>query len=726
MSPNTTATLTPAVEAACETGIPVIVFDRGVNTDCPVTFIKPIGGYAFGADAAEFLVDEVEPAARCSPCASCPASTCSRPASPARSRSSRTTASSWSAPSSPRATRRPPSRSWPTTSRVRASSTASGWTPGPPPWPPSRRSRTPGVDVPPITGEDQQDFLQKWDEDGLTAVAPTYPTYQWRTPVIAAVRILTGEQVPEEWNLPQPKITEDNLADYLQPDMGAAALRPVRVRGHARLPGELAVAGPACRGVGESWPPIPGMTARTRAMTRTAALRRQHLDLGVAADRRPARRCWRRASPGGASTWSSCRSRTPATGTRPAPRRPARRPRPRRHRVRGDAAGPRAGGRRRPTSSPPPRTTCGAASTPRRPSARAWWPGRCTPRWGAPGGSDARRAGRLAVELREALAPVAEYAAARGVRLGVEPLNRYETSVVNTVEQGLEMLDGLPAEAVGLALDTYHLNIEEQDPAAAVRPAGAAGRLAHVQVCANDRGAPGADHMDWPAPAGRAGGGGVRRAAVHRVVHGRERVDRHRRLDLAAPGPLAGRHRHRRPGVPALASGPEHPSGRRPVVAPRPTLQRQRPRAAPPLSARSNVRGRGWLLSNQFGPRARGAAHPGRWPRHTGITPMACRRADPQAGRGRPHVPGPPSADPREVPCARHLRRSPCSLRPRPRHSRSSAGRRDGSGTTRRPPRPPRARSGRPPRPRPAAMTTTAIRAPAGRAIRATSRRCGH
>lgn len=107
------------------------------------------------------------------------------------------------------------------------------------------------------------------------------------------------------------------------------------------------------------------------------------------------------------------------------------------------------------------------------------------------------RAG-YARELREALAPIAEYGAARGVRLGIEPLNRYETSVVNTVEQGLEMIDGLPSEGVGLALDTYHLNIEEQDPAAAIRLAGAADRVAHVQVCANDRGAPGADHMDWP------------------------------------------------------------------------------------------------------------------------------------------------------------------------------------------------------------------------------------
>jgi ribose transport system substrate-binding protein len=76
-----------------------------------------------------------------------------------------------------------------------------------------------GVDVPPITGEDQQDFLVKWQEEGWNTIAPTYPTYQWRTPIIAAVKILKGEEVPKEWVLPQPKITQDNLQDYLQPDM---------------------------------------------------------------------------------------------------------------------------------------------------------------------------------------------------------------------------------------------------------------------------------------------------------------------------------------------------------------------------------------------------------------------------------------------------------------------------------------------------------------------------
>jgi D-psicose/D-tagatose/L-ribulose 3-epimerase len=106
----------------------------------------------------------------------------------------------------------------------------------------------------------------------------------------------------------------------------------------------------------------------------------------------------------------------------------------------------------------------------------------------------ARRA--LYRELRESLAPVCEYGAERGVRVAVEPLVRYETSVINTVEQALEVIDGLPREGCGLLVDSYHANVEERDVAGAFRAAG--DRLAHVHLCANDRGAPGADHMDWP------------------------------------------------------------------------------------------------------------------------------------------------------------------------------------------------------------------------------------
>ncbi len=100
-------------------------------------------------------------------------------------------------------------------------------------------------------------------------------------------------------------------------------------------------------------------------------------------------------------------------------------------------------------------------------------------------------------EWRDNLAPVLDHARRAGVRIGIEPLNRYETSLVNTVEQALTGLgDLLDDGVVGLALDTYHLGIEERSSADAVRAAGE--HLVHVQVCGNDRGAPGHDQTDWP------------------------------------------------------------------------------------------------------------------------------------------------------------------------------------------------------------------------------------
>ena len=99
-------------------------------------------------------------------------------------------------------------------------------------------------------------------------------------------------------------------------------------------------------------------------------------------------------------------------------------------------------------------------------------------------------------ELVENLAPVVQHAVAADVVIGLEPLNRYETSLINTVDQGLDVVDLLPAEGIGLMLDVYHMNIEERDLPAAVERAG--GRIAAVQVCGNDRGAPGGDGIDWP------------------------------------------------------------------------------------------------------------------------------------------------------------------------------------------------------------------------------------
>lgn len=99
-------------------------------------------------------------------------------------------------------------------------------------------------------------------------------------------------------------------------------------------------------------------------------------------------------------------------------------------------------------------------------------------------------------EVRRGIRPLADAAADAGVTLAVEPLNRYETSLINTVDQALDALGPLLGPGLGIALDTYHLNIEEKRPADAVRTAGAA--ITHVQVCGNDRGPVGDDHTDWP------------------------------------------------------------------------------------------------------------------------------------------------------------------------------------------------------------------------------------
>ncbi|WP_159803329.1 sugar phosphate isomerase/epimerase family protein [Arthrobacter zhaoguopingii] len=98
-------------------------------------------------------------------------------------------------------------------------------------------------------------------------------------------------------------------------------------------------------------------------------------------------------------------------------------------------------------------------------------------------------------QLRRNLAPLADEALEAGVVLGIEPLNRYETSLLNTTAQALEALGPLLGRGVGLALDTYHLGIEERSSADAIRAAGE--HLVHLQVCGNDRGAPGGDQTDW-------------------------------------------------------------------------------------------------------------------------------------------------------------------------------------------------------------------------------------
>jgi D-psicose/D-tagatose/L-ribulose 3-epimerase len=93
------------------------------------------------------------------------------------------------------------------------------------------------------------------------------------------------------------------------------------------------------------------------------------------------------------------------------------------------------------------------------------------------------------------LAPVLKIADAHGVRLAVEPLNRFETSLFNTVTQAMTLIDAIDHPALGLLLDTFHMNIEERNIGDAIRLAGP--HLFHFHACGNDRGAPGHDGIVW-------------------------------------------------------------------------------------------------------------------------------------------------------------------------------------------------------------------------------------
>ncbi len=94
------------------------------------------------------------------------------------------------------------------------------------------------------------------------------------------------------------------------------------------------------------------------------------------------------------------------------------------------------------------------------------------------------------------LKTLCQYAGDRGKMVCMEPLNRFETDFINTCDQALEMVANVNSPALLVHLDTFHMNIEQKDQAAAVRKAGK--RLGHFHACGSDRGTPGGDHINWP------------------------------------------------------------------------------------------------------------------------------------------------------------------------------------------------------------------------------------
>jgi sugar phosphate isomerase/epimerase len=97
--------------------------------------------------------------------------------------------------------------------------------------------------------------------------------------------------------------------------------------------------------------------------------------------------------------------------------------------------------------------------------------------------------------LVEALCECSDAARPHGIRLALEPINRYETTIINNAAQGLELIQRVGADNFGLLLDTFHMNIEEPEIEASILQCGE--RIFHFHVADSNRWYPGAGHLDF-------------------------------------------------------------------------------------------------------------------------------------------------------------------------------------------------------------------------------------
>ena len=95
------------------------------------------------------------------------------------------------------------------------------------------------------------------------------------------------------------------------------------------------------------------------------------------------------------------------------------------------------------------------------------------------------------------LAECADHAAALGVDLILEPVNRYEINYVNSVPDALQVLGSLGRSNVKVMPDTFHMNIEDASITGSIRQAG--DRIGYVHFADSNRWAPGQGHLDFPS-----------------------------------------------------------------------------------------------------------------------------------------------------------------------------------------------------------------------------------
>ena len=137
----------------------------------------------------------------------------------------------------------------------------------------------------------------------------------------------------------------------------------------------------------------------------------------------------------------------------------------------------------------------------------------------------------------ECLQECQEHAEAVGVRMALEPLNRFETYFLNRGAQALELAEAVGGNC-GVALDAFHMNIEETDLFAAIRAAG--DKLADFHVADNNRMPPGMGALDWEAIVRELQGIGYEGHMTVEFVPSLDRTPASERLDIGDASEAGG------------------------------------------------------------------------------------------------------------------------------------------------------------------------------------------
>lgn len=97
--------------------------------------------------------------------------------------------------------------------------------------------------------------------------------------------------------------------------------------------------------------------------------------------------------------------------------------------------------------------------------------------------------------VASALTRAAKYAKSLGLLFGIEPVNRYETHLLNTGSQAVDMIEQIGADNMFVHLDTYHMNVEEKGIAQGIIDARE--HLRYIHLSESDRGTPGTGTIAW-------------------------------------------------------------------------------------------------------------------------------------------------------------------------------------------------------------------------------------